>query len=353
MFKKVFGIHFRIINIWFGFGLFLIVISNLPHQSGVPIFSWINISVYFLLFLQCLYLFLQAQSNKFIFLNIALFSLISCSGFTYIFIGEEGLFGSYNLALTLYEYQTIALNFSCTLSIVYICIKYLFRNFSPLRIYAISLSIILPILIWHFYPFFLDKSFILDHEALFDKNLLYFNFLPLFFLIFYGILLYRYDKSLGEHLNAIMVCFFIMTITDITNLLGYVYHIMNFQLTQFVLLITLSFFLITMFKLLNHSYSAFGRFYDSIIVEGKNPGVPIKRKKGTGVLILDFVRAYFHQRRNAITFGTLFFIFFINYFDVPMFIKLNLAIVSFGVLILFFYLTALYQKRLKEGNLIN
>ncbi len=353
MFKKIFGIHFRIINIWFGFGLFLIVISNLPHQSGVPIFSWINVSVYFLLFLQCLFLFLQAQSNKFIFLNIAFFSLISCLGSTYIFIGEEFLFGSYNLALTLYEYQTIALNFSFTLCTVYICIKYLFRNFSPLRIYAISLSIILPILIWHFYPFFLDKNYIIANEALFDKNLLYFNFLPLFFLVFYGILLYKYDTSLGEHINTIMVCFFIMTITDITNLLGYVYHIMNFQLTQFVLLITLSFFLITMFKLLNHSYSAFGQFYDSIMAEGKNFGVPIKRKKSNGVLILGFVRAYFHQRRNAITFGTLFFIFFLNYFDVPVFLKLSLAILSCGVLILFFYLTALYQKRLKEGNLIN
>ncbi len=351
MFKKIFGIHFKIINIWFGFVLFLIIISNLPHQS-VPIFSWINWSIYFLLFLQSFYLYRRAENNKFCFLNIGIFALFQSLTFIGIFAGEQALFGSTYLTWYLYEYFTIAINFSCTLCIVYICIKYLFRNFGPLRIYAISLAIILPILIWQFYPVFLDKSFILDHEALFDKNLLYFNFLPLFFLVFYGMLLYRYDKSLGENLNTIMVCFFIMTITDITNLLGYVYQIMNFQLTQCVLLITLSFFLITMFKLLNHSYSAFGRFYDSIIVEGKNPGVPIKRKKGTGVLILDFVRAYFHQRRNAITFGTLFFIFFINYFEVPVFIKLNLAVVSFGVLILFFYLTALYQKRSKEGNLI-
>ncbi len=352
MFKKIFGIHFKIINIWFGFVLFLIIISNLPHQS-VSIFSWINWSIYFLLFLQSFYLYRRAENNKFCFLNIGIFALFNSLTFIGIFAGEQALFGSTYLTWYLYEYFTIAINFSCTLCIVYICIKYLFRNFSPLRIYAISLSIILPILIWQFYPVFLDKYYILDHEALFDKSVLYFNFLPLFFLVFYGILLYRYDKSLGEHLNSIMVCFFIMTITDITNLLGYVYHIMNFQLTQFVLLITLSFFLITMFKLLNHSYSAFGRFYDSIIVEGKNLGVPIKRKKSRGVLILAFARAYFHQRRNTITFSTLFFIFFINYFDVPIFVKLNLAVLSFGVLILFFYLTALYQKRSKEGNLIN
>ena len=214
-------------------------------------------------------------------------------------------------------------------------------------------SYILPILLWNFYPALLDKNYIIEQEALFDKSELFFNFLPLFFLIFYGILLYKYDRSLGEHINTIMVCFFIMTITDTANLLGYVYHIMNFQLTQFVLLINLAFFLTTMFRMLNYAHSEFGQLYDSIMGDSKKFGVPVKRKKSGGVLIIAFVRAYFHQRRNSIVFGTWFFIFFINYFDVPMFIKLNLAIVSFGVLILFFYLTALYQKRFKEGNLIN
>ncbi len=306
MVTKIFGIHYKIINIWFGFALFLIVISNLQHQN-VPIFSWINWSVYFFLFLQSFYLYRRAENNKFCFLNISGFALFSSLTFIRIFTGEQGFFGSTYLAWYLYEYFIIAINFSFTLCVIYICIKYLFRNFHPFRIYTISLSIILPILIGQFYPVFLDKYYILDHETLFDKSLLYFNFLPLFFLIFYGILLYKYDRSLGEHINTIMVCFFIMTITDTANLLGYVYHIMNFQLTQFVLLISLSFFLITMFKLLNHSYSAFGQFYDSIMAEGKNFGVPIKRKKSNGVLILGFVRVYFHQRRNAITFGTLFF----------------------------------------------
>ena len=352
MFKKNFGIHFKIINVWFGFSLFLIVISNLPHQS-VPIFSWINVSLYFLLFLQCLYLFKQGQNNKCIFLNIAFYALLTCCSFFSIFIGKENFFGSDDLAWYFYEYLTIIFNFSFALCIVYLCLKYLFITLKPFRIYAISIAVILPILLWNFYPALLDKNYIIEQEALFDKSELFFNFLPLFFLIFYGILLYKYDRSLGEHINTIMVCFFIMTITDTANLLGYVYHIMNFQLTQYVLLISLSFFLITMFKLLNHSYSAFGQFYDSIMAEGKNFGVPIKRKKSNGVLILDFVRAYFHQRRNAITFGTLFFIFFLNYFDVPVFLKLSLAILSCGGLILFFYLTALYQKRLKEGNLIN
>ncbi|MFQ5676556.1 MAG: hypothetical protein ACE5G1_11710 [bacterium] len=211
----------------------------------------------------------------------------------------------------------------------------------------------MPILIWHFYPFLWDPNFVIEYEVLFDKRLLFFNFLPLFFIVFYGMLLYKYDKSLGEHINTIMVCFFILNITDIPNQLGYVYHIMIFIITQCTLLFSLSFFIITIFKLLNHAYSPFGQFYDSIISEQKNLGIPIKRKKSTAVPVLDFAKAYFHQKRNTLAFGALLLIFAMNYWTIPGFVKLNMAAISLVILILFFYLTALYQKRSQKGDLLN
>ncbi|MFQ5770414.1 MAG: hypothetical protein ACE5HX_07755 [bacterium] len=200
----------------------------------------------------------------------------------------------------------------------------------------------------------IDKDYILNIEdMLFYESILYFNLLPLFFVMLYGIILYKYDRSLGEHINTIMVCFFIMIIMDITNLVGYIYDITIFSLSQYVLLLSLTFFLITMFRLLNYVYSEFGQFYNSIIVSGNNLGIPIKRKKSISISIIDFAKAYFNQRRNAVGFLTLFFIFCINYFNVSLFLKLNLAALSFGVLILFYYLTALYQKRLQNGNLLS
>lgn len=353
MSSKNLYINFRIINYWLIFVLFLIVISNLPHQP-VPVFSWINCSIYFLLFLQCLFLFRKDQKNKYIFFNIGLFSLFHSLTFINIFIGERLTFGSDFLAYYFFEYRIILLSFLFVLCVVYLCINYLFNKLSPIYLYIITISIILPIFLWHYYPFLLDKQYILEVEdTVLFKHEMYFNILPLFFILLYGITLYRHDRSLGEHINTIMVCFFIITIMDITNLVGYIYRITIFSLSQYVLLVNLSFFLITMFRLLNYAYSEFGQFYNAIVTAGNDLGVPIKRKKGVSISILDYAKAYFHHRRNAIGFLTLIFIFCINYFNVSLFIKLNLAVLSTGVLIVFYYLTALYAKRQKNNNLIS
>ena len=353
MFTKNLDVNFKIVNFWLIYVLFLIIITNLPHQP-VPVISWINCSIYFLLFLQCLYLLKKDSNNRYVFLNIGLFSLFHSLSFTNIFIGPQFLFGSDFLAYYFFEYRIITLSVLFVLCVVYLCIKYLFVNLRPLFLYAITLTIVLPIFFWHYYPFLLDKDYILEvQDAVLYKHAMYFNFLALFFIFLYGVILYRHDRSLGEHINTILVCFFIITIMDITNQLGNIYAITIFALSQYVLLINLSFFQITMFRLLNYAYSEFGQFYNSIVSAGRDLGVPIKRKKSVSFSIVDFAKAYFHHRRNSIAFLTLFFIFCINYFNVSLFIKLNLAVLSTGVLIVFYYLTALYAKRLRNNNLIS
>lgn len=352
MFSKNFNIRFRIINLGFVFVLFLIILSNFPHHP-LPVFSWLNSCIYFLLFLQAIYLFKQERRNKDIFFNISIFALFHSLGFANVFIGKNVLTGNDYHAWYFYEYLNMLLSLLFTFSIIYICIKYFLKGLSKPVLYIVTFSIILPIFIWRFYPFLADKAFILENDLLFDKSILLFNFLPLFFVVLYGALLYKYDWSLGEHINTIMVCFFIMLIMDITNLAGNIYNIIAFELSQYVLSLTLTFFIITLFRRLNYVYSEFGQFYDSIVVSGNDLGVPIKRKKGASVPLLEFAQAYFHQRRNTIGFASLISIFFINYFNVPPFLKLNLAVICFGILILFVYLTALYEKRLKNDNLIN
>lgn len=351
-FSKNLNIHIKTINFWFSFVLFLMVISHLPHQP-VPFLSWLNCSLYFLVFLQSLFLFKQNTSNKFIFLNIGIFALFHSLTFTNIFIGRPFLIKNDYLAYYLFEYRIIFLSFLFALCIIFICIKYLLETSSDLRIYLISFSILIPIFLWHYFPYLADKAHIFDIEdAVLYRGVLLFNLLPLIFLIFYGIQLYKHDRSLGAHINTIMVCFFIITIMDMTNLIGNIYEITIFSYTQYVLLVNLSFFLITMFRLLNHAYSDFGIFYDRIVTSGNHLGVPIKRKKNLSAAALEFVKAYFHHRRNTLGFMTLIFIFCINYFQASLFLKLNLAVISFCGLVLFLYFTALYEKRLGKGNLI-
>lgn len=353
MLSKNFNIHIKIINCWLFFILLLVIVSNLPHDN-IPTLSWLNSSIYFLIFLQCIFIFRRDQHNKSLFFNLGLFSVFYSFSFIQQYIGNNFSFGNNYHIYYFFEYRKIIISFLLAFCVLYICIKYLFVNLKPLYLYGITLAIIIPIFVWHYYPYLIDKNYIFDIENLsvFYKSILYLTFLPLFFIIFYGMILYLYDRSLGEHINTIMVCFFIMTLMDITDLYGYIYKIKLFSLSQYVLLLVLSFFLITLFRRLNYVYSEFGQFYDSLVVSGNNLGVPIKRKKASTISLLDFAKAYFRQRRNTAGFLTFFFIFCINYFNVSPFLKLNLAVLCFGILVLFFYLTALYQKRSQNGELL-
>jgi len=351
MISKMVNIHFRVINVWFTFVLLLIILSNLPHQSA-PFISWINCAIYFLLFLQSTYLLRHESKNKDIFLNISLFALFHSLSFLYVFAGSHELIGNDYTAWYFYGYLSIFQSFVFAFCIIYICVKYFLKNLSTFWLYTLSLGMVLLFVVWHYYPFIIDKGYIINHDGNFDKSMLIFDFLPLTFIGLFAVLLYQYDWSLGEHINSIMVCFFIMLLMDITNLAGNIYSITIFSLSQYVLTLTLSFFILTMFRRLNFAYSEFGQFYDDIVMSGNKWGVPIKRKKGTSLPIVEFAKAYFHQRRNTIGFFSLVSIFCINYFKVSPFLKLNLAVICFGVVVLFFYLTALYQKRLRNGDLI-
>ncbi len=353
MFTKNHNIHFKIINYWLTFVLFLTIISNLPHQD-VPFFSWFNCSIYFLIFLQSICLFRQDKHNRFVFLNIGLFSLFHSLSFTNIFIGESFLIEDNYLRYFFFEYKHIILSFLPALCIIHVALKYLFKGMQSYKLYALSLLIILPVFLWNYHPFLLDKELILDVEdAVLYESVMLFDLLPLCFLILYGILLYRHDWSLGEHISTLMVCFFIITMMDITNLYGNINGITVFRYTQYVLLVNLTFLLTTMFRLVNHSYSVFGQFYDTIVNSGNAFGVPIKRKQTVSYAIWQMTKSYFLQWRNAIGFSMLVMALAINFSGASLFVKINMAVLSFGLVVLLYYLTALYQKRTSNGNIVN
>lgn len=355
MLKKNLVIHFRVINVWLGFILFLIVISNLPHEAA-PMLSWVNCSIYFLLFLQAFYLVRNHHHNRDIFFNIAIFALFHSLSFAIPFFGQNQLLGSDYLAFYFFAYLDLIQSFAFIFCVVYLCIKYLFKDEHLYVTYGLTLAVVIPVFLWQYFPFLFNKTELLElvsQDAMgIERRMLYTNFLPLFFIVLYGVILYRYDRSLGAHINNIVVCFFIMLIMDMTNLAGYVFRIAAFPFTQYVLLMTLSFFIVTMFRLLNYARSEFAQFYETLVRGENYLGVPIKRKQSLSLPVLDFARAYFHQRKNTVGFLTLVFFFCINIFHVSLFVKVNLGVLSFGLMVLFVYLSALYQKRLRNGNLL-
>jgi len=348
------NVHFRTVNLWFAFVLSLIAMSNIQHQS-MPVMSWLNCSLFFVIFLQCVFIFRKETSNRGIFFNIAALALLGSLSFVNSFIGTGHLIGNDFHAYYVFQYRKMIVTFLLGLAVTYILVRYVFVSLNTLKSYLVTLAIVLPVFLLNFWPFLMDKDYLvnLPDNGPFYKAILYFTSFSFLSVWLYGVFLYKNERSLGEHVNVLMVCFFFMTLFDIIDCFGLIYGIKLFSLSQYLLLIIHTFFILTLVRRLNFVCSTFGHFYDSIVTSGNNLGVPIRRKKSTyATAFVKWIRAYFHSRRNLISLVTLSFLFCVNYFDVSLFLKLNLAALWFGVIILFAFVSALYQKRLETGDLL-
>ncbi len=347
------NIHFKLVNATLAFVLLLVLASSLPHHKA-HVLSWVNYGLYFLLFLQCVFIVRKETHNKFLFINIGLFCVAYAFSFLTMMIGDNFVIGNKNLAVYVYTYRTILLQFLLAVCVVSICVKYVAPTIGALGNYLATLGIILPVLLWHYFPFIADPAFVLasDYRIL-DKSTLYFTLFSFSAVCYYGFLLYQKERSLGEHMNSLMVCFFIMTLLDIADVAGSLYNIKMFSISQYILLIILAFFIVTLSRKLTFVYSPFGQFYDSLVIGGNDMGVPIKRKSSPFVeSFMDVVKEYFHHRRNAIAFVMFFVVFLMHYFSFSTFLRVNIAAAVFALVVLFFYLSALHNKRVTKGNLV-
>jgi hypothetical protein len=352
--KQNLGLAFRIINSWLGFLLLLVILSNLPHWEGLTAVTWIIFSIYFLIFLLCVAILVRDRYNKAIFFNFAVFAGFYAFGFVHAFIGDNYVFGSNALAYLLFAYRQIATTLLLSICVVFIAVRYLFFRSRTLVHYAITMAVVIPVFVFNFYPYLVNPQYYLylDNDLTFYQALLNMEVLPLVFVVFYAILLYHSDKPIGEHINAIMVGFFITTLADTTSLLSHLTQINLYNIEQYVLLINLFFFIVTLFRKLDYAYSDFGQFYEELLANGSKYNVPVKRRAGWAAPLLVFAKEYFTYRRNTMAFLASLFIFMINYFQVSPFLKLNIAVLAFAVLVLGFYLSALYHKRSRNGDLI-
>ncbi len=348
------SIHFRIINYWFGFILFLIAVSNIPHQS-MPVMSWLNCSLFFVVCLQCFFIARHEISNRAIFINLGIYSLLWSLSFVNPFIGTGYLMGDDFMGFYVFQYRKILMSFLLGLAVTYILMRYVFPTLSTLATYLVSLAVLLPVLLISFWPYLADRDYLvnLPNNSAFYKANMFFTSFCFLIVWLYGVFLYRNERSLGHHVNALVVCYFFLTLMDIIDGFGDIYGIKLFSLSQVLLLIIHALFITTLFRRLNFVYSEFGRFYEAIAVQGNAMGVPIKRKKSHYAIgFVNILRAYFHHQRNLIWALSLAFVFGINYFDFSLFFKINLAALWFGVIILFAYVSALLKKRSRAGDFL-
>ncbi len=347
-----FNLLFRLLNIWFVFNFILYLSSNLPQWGAPNIQNWINVSLYFLLFLFSFTIFLKEKNNKDIFFNLSLLLFVVSISFINFFMGSEYLFGNNKILYYFYEYKQIVFCFLINFVIIYIVMKYLFYKTKPVSIYMLSLGILLPISIYHFFPYLKnpDYIFILGNNY-YLKDLSFRLFLvggiTFPFILIYGYILFKKDHSIGEYINELMAFFFIFYVIDSIDKLSVIYNFEVLLIRRQILTLNLLFLTFILFKKMCFLCSDYGQFYESLISQKIDLGkVKIQRRKTErNVLFLKILKIYFTQRRNyLLTLGLMFVIAFL-YFRFPNYVTLNIIAFMGCILILFYFIYALYKKR--------
>lgn len=354
MLKKNSNLIFRLLNIWFAFIVILYLSSYLPRWNNVSYHTWINEAFYFLLFLLAIFIYFREPYNKDIYLNISLFMFVHAFSFINIFVGEGFLIGDDYALYHFYIYRKIVLCFFFSLSIIYIVLKYLLMIKKTWLHYLITLSILMPVFLYRFYPYFEDSQFFFGLGASYltdiHQRILFVYSLSLVSIFLYGYLLYKKDKILGTYINSLMAILFIFLVTDMVDMFSQIYDFHVFSLSQYVLTINLFFLFIILFRKLFFLCTEYGRFYESLINNKINLGkIKIKRHRSElNAQLFSLLKLYFYQRKNYLITLTIITAILFAYFQFPRYFTINVTAIFLCVTVLFWFVNALYNKRAKR-----
>lgn len=346
-------------NLLLGYISLIIVLSFLPHWGNIPVISWINQILCFLLFLITTTIALKDPSNKDIFFNLSIFFFMLSFSFLSVYFGDHYLIGSDRLMYRFFLYKRLLFSFIYNLAIIYAVMKYFFQRFKPVKLYLITLLIIIPTFIYNFYPYLVnfDNFMKLGENYLRDLSMrtLQNSMLSIVFLLFFGYFLYIKDIILGEYINSLMAFLFIDIIFGMIYDLTTIYGIQAHNLSQYFQNINLLLIGLVLFKKLCFLCTDYGQFYEKLLGGSfKFNSIKIQRRHfQSNSFILKVLKIYFSQRLNyIITFIWLSVVVFM-YFRLSKFITVNVVALFFCMITLFYFTNALYRKREKQRHIIS
>jgi hypothetical protein len=356
---KNINLIFRLLNIWFAFTILLFLSTYLPHWADIPFLTWLNIALYFFLFLMAVSISFKEKHNKAIFINLSIYLFAYWFGNINLFMGVESTFGTENLLYYFFHFKNSAHSIFMNLFIVFVVLKYLFREQKTWVLYMVSIVLILSSYILNFHPYLVKPGLFWDLELLYYPDLFrrmfLNNLLGLAFMIFYGYRLYKKDAILGEYINLLMACFFISLITNMTNYLSFSYDIEIFNLKMYLLSGKLVFMSVILFKKLCFINSEFGQFYESLVSKKiKIDKIQIKRYRSeSNAFLLKLVKIYISQRRFYLITLAVVAGIGIGYFNFPKYFTILIITVLFCLIVLFWFVNRLYKRRAKQQYIIS
>jgi len=305
------------------------------------------------LLLLCLYIFGRDRHSRDIFLNLGILFFVCVAVVVSSFVGKDFAFGDDYLAYSLFTWRKILFSSLLTFSVVFITVKYLFRQKGALFCYVSTLLIVLPWIAFHFHPYVLDRYQVLRTGVpLLYEHVFYMTLLPLLFIGAYGFFLYRHDRPTSEYLNLIMVWFFVVVSQELVDAFCSYKGITLFTARQYILVLNLVFLIAVLWKKFVYTYSPFGTFYEDLVFSRSGLKLSLRRRKETNAKILAFLKSYFGLRKNVFASLAFLLVFLMSYFRVPLFWQLNLVVTVACLMVVTVFFASLYEKRWKRGNLL-
>src|SRR5260221_4039624 len=153
----------KILFLWLAVHLlYALALVFIPHTE-IPIPSLISRTTQSLLLVVSIFIAMREPSrkNRFIFLNLA------CFFFVLVLCYADDFISSNNYSRYLFDqYVSIASTWFSSLSVVYLVIDLLFRNFRIYQKYLSSLAIVSVFFLYYFYPFIQTPLYVYSTEEI-------------------------------------------------------------------------------------------------------------------------------------------------------------------------------------------
>ncbi len=339
----------RVVQTWIAYVLVSKLLLIFPHWE-ITLIALLNYDLFFLMFLLAARIFLAKHDNRYVYLNLAVFSILYVSGFFTIFLGKSYAIGNDFHLYYFYVYRKIAIGIITCVTIIYISIDFLYYELKLLHKYLITISLTLLFSFSYYKNFFLDSGYLFQARENYLQvftGLLAMNFLALFFILLYGFLKIQLDKPIAGHVNVLLFSFsFFLAIDSVDNFFNSNQKTIP-QISQIFLVFTLIYFI----AVLVHNYLYINTEYSRFIHD-----IRFRRRILSMRLIQrsSYVEKYFLLAQKFLRnlpyqmFLRLFMVtsilFFLYYYPYGYF-KMSFVVLIFLTMIMIVYLNLLIKKR--------
>jgi hypothetical protein len=344
---------FRITHAWLLYVLVIVLAANLPHRAA-PWLSWLNSSLYFLLFLLALHIWRTDKYNRDIFGLFTLSYLALASSFVLIFIGKGALFGSQRLALIAYVEGVLVMEFLLTSTLVLIALKYAFPEAKPAYLLIGTLVFVAATFVVLFGRHLLPAGIYYANLPIFYRHLFELNLVTLAAVLFYLVTLVRHDRIIGEYVTSVVIVYLFRSILNGVSLAGAVFGFRLFEVDQYFLTLTLVMLAVVLFRKLCYALSPFGQYYEDLLHgHGGLQNIKVTRRNDVfSFSLLEYMRVYLSRRPHLVGALTVVLVGALQSLPLNLFVRLNLIAMLFLIISVYTFFYIVYRRRSKSGFLL-